>query len=144
MRPATFAGATTFSSSSLERSPKPRCRSAAKCSRRKSLGYAIPPPGGPPGGPRRKVRNFSRRSSISLLSSCCSMFLDSLLQARADEIVQVAVEHRLGGAFLHPGAQVLDARLVEHVRADLVSPLDVGLLRGELSASALRLRSSSS
>src|SRR5512134_2231118 len=51
----------------------------------------------------------------------------ALLEARLDEVVEVPVEDRLGVAFLDAGAQVLDARLVEHVRADLVPPPDVGL-----------------
>src|SRR4029079_7134009 len=51
----------------------------------------------------------------------------ALLQAGRDEIVEVAVEHGLRVAHLVVGAQVLDARLVEHVAADLVTPADVGL-----------------
>src|SRR3989441_10768783 len=45
---------------------------------------------------------------------------------------EIAVEHRLRVAGLDAGAQVLDARLVEHVAADLVAPADVGLLLLEL------------
>src|SRR5262245_7913422 len=56
-----------------------------------------------------------------------SLTLNALLQARLDEIVEVAVQHRLGIAALDVGAQVLDARLVEDVGADLVAPADVGL-----------------
>ena len=82
----------------------------------KSFGNATPPP--------RSAFSFSRRSSTSLFSSDS---IKPLLQARLDEIIQVAVQHRLGSAFFHAGAQVLDARLVEHVRADLVAPADVGL-----------------
>src|SRR5512135_2575382 len=63
---------------------------------------------------------FSSRGS-------CSFKSDSLLQARRDEIVEIAVEHRLRVADLVVGPQVLDPRLVEHVRADLVTPADVGL-----------------
>src|SRR5205823_1645964 len=86
------------------------------------FGYACPA--------ARSAFSFSRRSSISLLSSCSR--LDPLLQARFDIVVEIAVEHALRVALLDAGAQVLDARLVEHIRADLVAPLDVGLLRGEL------------
>src|SRR5437660_1067703 len=56
----------------------------------------------------------------------------ALLQARLDERIEVAVEHLLRVADLDVGAQVLDAALVEHVRADLVAPADVGLAVLEL------------
>src|SRR5688500_16510540 len=49
------------------------------------------------------------------------------LQARLDELVQVAVEHFPRVGALDAGAQVLDAALVEHVVADLAAPADVGL-----------------
>src|SRR5216117_1087094 len=65
--------------------------------------------------------------------------LNTLLQTRGDEIVEVAVEHPLRVAFLDAGAQVLDARLVEHVAANLVPPLDVGLRGLELVAVGLEL-----
>src|SRR5262245_4470849 len=106
MRPATTAGVFSFSSCSLLFSPCARASSPARSLRRKSFGKAMPP--------ARRALSFSRRSSISLLSSCSN--LHSLLQARGDEVVQVAVEDLLRGAFFHAGAQVLDARLVEHVR----------------------------
>ena len=112
------------------------CRSAASCSRRKSFGKACPC--------ARSAASLARRSAMIWFSSCggwASSFLlhralfvsavsartDALLQAGGDEIVEVAVEHRLGVADLDVGAQVLDARLVEHVGADLVAPADVGL-----------------
>ena len=53
--------------------------------------------------------------------------LHTLLEAGVDEVVEVAVQHALGVADLVVGAQVLDARLVEHVGADLMPPGDVGL-----------------
>src|SRR5262245_16613772 len=53
--------------------------------------------------------------------------LQALLQAGLDEGVEVAVQHLLRVADLDVGAQILDATLVEHVRADLVAPADVGL-----------------
>src|SRR5205814_1297789 len=65
--------------------------------------------------------------------------LDSLLEARDDEVVEGAVEHRLRVALFDAGAQVLDARLVEHVRADLVAPADVGLRVLELLVLGLTL-----
>src|SRR5690606_7364151 len=53
--------------------------------------------------------------------------LEPRLQARLDELVQVAVQHLLRVAALDARAQVLDPRLVEHVVADLAAPADVGL-----------------
>src|SRR2546423_3623719 len=122
MRPATTAAGFCASISSLPSAAKRSCSAAARSRRRKSFGYASPA--------ARSAFSFSRRSSISLLSSCSR--LDPLLQARFDEVVEFAVEHALRVAFLDAGAQILVARLVEHVRADLVPPLDVGLLRREL------------
>src|SRR5678809_414408 len=75
----------------------------------------------------RSAFSFSLRSSTSLLSSFSSIFLYPLLEARGDEIVEIAVEHALRVALLDAGAQILDARLVEDVGADLVAPADVGL-----------------
>src|SRR5256885_12253768 len=83
-------------------------------------------------------RRSPRRAALSASpgaprSVCCLLpFLYSLLEARSDEVVEIAVEHRLRVAGLDAGAQVLDARLVEHVAADLVAPADVGLLLLEL------------
>src|SRR3989454_2052834 len=83
-------------------------------------------------------RRSPRRAALSASpgaprSACCLLpFLYSLLEARSDEVVEIAVEHRLRVAGLDAGAQVLDARLVEHVAADLVAPADVGLLLLEL------------
>src|SRR5512145_3370068 len=128
MRPATLTSTRAFSSSSLVLSPKRSASSPARWARRKSLANAWPA--------ARSAFSFSRRSSTSLFSSSK---LDSLFEARFDEIVELAVEHRLGRAFLHAGAQVLDARLVEHVRADLVSPADVGLRLLELLLLGLAL-----
>src|SRR5262249_2137636 len=58
--------------------------------------------------------------------------LEAGFQARLDELVEVAVEHALGVGALDAGAEVLDARLVEHVVADLRAPADVGLAGLEL------------
>src|SRR5690606_35121166 len=52
---------------------------------------------------------------------------DSRFQAGGDEGIEIAIENRLGVADLDVGPQVLDARVVEHVGADLVAPADVGL-----------------
>src|SRR5438105_14818692 len=65
--------------------------------------------------------------------------LHPLLQARPDEIVEVAVEHGLRVSDLVICAQVLDPRLVEHVASDLVSPTDVGLRVLELLLLGLAL-----
>src|SRR5262245_7365598 len=122
IRPATVAGIFSGSRVSFVFSPWALWRSEAKSFRRKSLGNAMPLP--------RRALSFSRRSSTSLFSS--SIVLDALFEACGDEFVEVAVEHRLCRALLDAGTQVLDPRLIEHVGADLVSPLDVGLGRFEL------------
>src|ERR1700674_2609145 len=70
-------------------------------------------------------RSTGRYCAIACATSCARS--NALLEARGDERVQVAVEDRLRVADLDVGAQVLDARLVEHVGADLVAPADVGL-----------------
>src|SRR6185312_5869795 len=49
------------------------------------------------------------------------------LQAGGDESVQVAIEDLLRVRDFHPGAQVLDAALVQHVGADLVAPAHIAL-----------------
>src|SRR5690606_38494864 len=53
--------------------------------------------------------------------------LQALLQARLEELVDVAVEDRVRLAHLDAGPQILHARLIEHVRADLAAPADVRL-----------------
>src|SRR2546421_1592366 len=130
MRPATAASTAFGSISSLVFPPQTSCKSAARCSRWKSFGNAAPR--------RRNSASFARRSAMIWFSSCggwsAVVTLNALLQARGDEIIEVAVEHPLRVALLHAGAQVLDARLVEHVAADLVAPLDVGLGGLELVA----------
>src|SRR5438094_2308732 len=144
MRPATVAFTALGSISSLDFPPQARWRSAARCSRRKSFGNATPR--------LRSSASSARRSAMIWVSSCgdpsggsfggsflLMAVLHALLEARADEAVEVAVEHFLRIADLDAGAQVLDARLVEDVAADLVSPFDVGLGGGELVALGLEL-----
>src|SRR2546421_4502944 len=135
MRPATATMTCFGSISSFDFAPHVPCRSAARCSRTKSLGKAAPR--------FLSSASLARRSAMIWFSSCggwsAVVTLNTLLQARADEIVEVAVEHPLCVAFLDAGAQVLDARLIEHVGADLVSPLDVGLGGLELVAVGLEL-----
>ena len=64
-------------------------------------------------------------------------------QCRFHELIEVAVEHgaRIGG--LHAGAQILDHLIgLQHVRADLMAPADVGLgglLGGGLLLTPLQL-----
>src|SRR6185295_18461223 len=123
IRPAIVASVFRGSSSSFVFDLYFSCKSKAISFRRKSFGKAMPR--------ARRALSFSRRSSISLFSS--SIFLDTLFQAGGDEFVQVAVEHLLRGAFLDPGAQVLDAGLVQDVGADLVPPLDIGLRSFQLA-----------
>ena len=54
--------------------------------------------------------------------SCCRTRLHSLLQARRDEVVEIAVEHGLRVADFVVGPQVLDPRLVEHVASGSGGP----------------------
>src|SRR3546814_6630110 len=53
--------------------------------------------------------------------------LQSLLEAGLDERIKMTVEHLLRVGNFDARAQILDPRLIEHVRADLVAPLDVAL-----------------
>src|SRR5450830_1205855 len=79
---------------------------------------------------------------LVLLASCvfscgpgCRLGLvgsDALLERGFDEGIQVAVQHLLGVGDFDVGAQVLDAALVQHVRADLVAPAHIGLAVFEL------------
>src|SRR5260370_42598805 len=48
--------------------------------------------------------------------------LDALLEARADEVVEIAVQHGLRVAHFDVRAQILHAALVEHIGTDLVAP----------------------
>src|SRR5258708_7677355 len=131
IRPATAAGRWFGSVCSFDFRSQALCRSAARCSRAKSFGKAAPR--------FLSSASLARRSAMIWFSSSLFDTLDALLQARRDEIVEVAVEDSLRIAFLDPGAQVLDTRLVEHVGANLVSPLDVGLGGLELVAVGLEL-----
>src|ERR1044072_1279016 len=135
MRPAAATTIGCGSISSFDFASHALCRSAARCSRAKSLGKAAPR--------FLSSASLARRSAMIWVSSCGGgwsdmVALDALLQARGYELVEIAVEYSLRVAFLDPGAQVLDARLVEHVAADLVSPLDVGLGRSEEHTSELQ------
>src|SRR5437016_14335106 len=133
-RPPTVTCVGLASSHSPLRSPKEACSSPASASRRKSFGNAGPS--------TRSAASFARRSAISLFSSPppspplppaaaasfpCFMSSYARLERGFHELIQIAVEHRAGVAHLHSGTQVLDARLVEDIRADLVAPAHIRL-----------------
>ena len=61
------------------------------------------------------------------------------LQAGFDERIQITVQHCLGVACLDAGAQILDARLVQHVGAYLATSADVrlGVFQGLLAGTAI-------
>src|SRR5256884_3121796 len=135
-RPPTVTCVGLASSHSPLRSPKEACSSPASASRRKSFGNA---------GPwARSAASFARRSAISLFSSPpsppplplppgpaasfpCFMSSPARLERGFHELIELAVEHRAGVAHLHSGTQVLDARLVENIGADLVAPAHIRL-----------------
>ena len=52
---------------------------------------------------------------------------DPPAQVALDERIQVAIEHFLGIRGFDIGAQILDTALVEHIRANLMAPADIGL-----------------
>jgi hypothetical protein len=71
--------------------------------------------------------------------------LQTLLETGFDEHIEVAIEYRLRIAGLDIGAQILDARLIEYIGADLAAPADIGLavldrLLRFAAASASRVR----
>src|SRR5262245_19160347 len=134
IRPATETSRFSDSRCSLLSPSYCACRSPASAVRRKSLGKALPL--------ARRAVSLARSSATIWFSSGAAgvvalaggavLFLSpirshSLLQTGGDEILEVAVQDALRVAHFVIGAQVLDARLVEHVRADLVAPADVGL-----------------
>src|SRR5579863_5831022 len=119
MRPPTVTRVGLASSHSAGRSPKESCSCPASASRRKSFGNAPPC--------ARSCASLARRSAISLFSSPPSplpatpvslpffIALYARLERCLQELIQCSVQHRAGVTHLHPGAQVLDARLVEDV-----------------------------
>src|SRR5690606_30268951 len=66
-------------------------------------------------------------SRLSSVWSPSAMPSKSLFQALLEKRVEVAVQNGVRLPAFEPGAQILDARLIEHVGADLVAPADVGL-----------------
>jgi hypothetical protein len=66
--------------------------------------------------------------------SHCASRLDTLFQTGLDEFIQIAVEHFLRIGYFRVGAQALDARVVQHVGADLVAAA-----YKRIAGSALRL-----
>src|ERR1700674_1659964 len=111
MRPATLTRTCAASSASVDFPPYAVSRSAASALRRKSFGKAMPR--------SRNFASFALRSPIRWFSSLSLIVanLQTLFQAGLHEFVERAVEHCGGIADLHPGTQVLDARLIEHVAA---------------------------
>src|SRR4029079_2680376 len=88
----------------------------------KSFGNGTPP--------SRSFASFARRSAISRFSpslSAIPLSLQALLEAFLEEVVADVVEHVLRTTALEIPAQILPARLVEPVGADLAAPADVGL-----------------
>ena len=73
----------------------------------------------------RAARRSSRFSGSSL--SAIARLLQALLQALLEKIVEIAVEHVLRPRALEIRTQILYARLIENVGADLTAPADVGL-----------------
>src|SRR5450432_902471 len=129
IRPATATAMCAASSSSCVFASCFSCNAPASASRRKSFGYAWPC--------WRNACNLARRSATIWFSSGGTVvgwigwfgLLTSypLLQARRNEVVEIAVEYGLRVADFVVGAQILDARLVEDVAANLVPPADIGL-----------------
>src|ERR1700722_1989700 len=122
MRPATPTRTGSASNASALFSPYAVDRAAARALRRKSLGKGLPR--------SRSFASFARRSAIRWFSSpgappSLSVILKSLFQTGLHELVQGAVEDRRGVADLDPGAQILDARLVQDIAADLIAPAHV-------------------
>src|SRR5690606_9250832 len=82
--------------------------------------------------PRRLDRNAGRgrhagRTRHSGRVAAFGPGLQTGLEGGLDELVQVAIEDLVRVTAFDASAQVLDARLVEHVVADLVAPADVRL-----------------
>ena len=100
-----------------------RLQLARECVRRKSFGNAMPC--------SRSCGQLRAALGDQLVLVHRRFVLDHRLQPRLQagfhELVEIAVEHGRGVAHLDVGAQILDARLVEHVGADLVAPAHVGL-----------------
>src|SRR6267143_22396 len=120
MRPATAAFTAFGSISSLDLSPQAWCKSAARCSRRKSFGNAAPRFLSSASLARRSAMIWFSSSLFVILSAAKNLLLsllcttplrmtalNALLQARGDEVVEIAVEHLLRVADFHAGAQVL-------------------------------------
>ena len=95
-----------------------------ECVNRRGLGAAAVPDFGQQESRYRQscVQRDPRRAGTS----------NALFQAGADERIEVAVEHALRIADFDVGAQILDTAVVQHVRADLVTPAHIGLAGFEL------------
>ena len=66
------------------------------------------------------------------------------LQARFDELVKITVEHAARVAGFNAGTQVLHARLIKHVAADLVTQPMSDFDSSSFVCASMRLRISSS
>src|SRR5580704_2302406 len=75
----------------------------------------------------RRSACFHRLVAHHCRSSWSYAFLYARFQRSFHELIQRPIEHRTGVADLNSGAQILDARLVEHVGTDLITPADIGL-----------------
>src|SRR5690606_8114105 len=153
MRPAIFTAMAAASSSSLLLPSYCFCRSAHRLSRRKSLGKAMPCSRTAASFSLRWAISLFSSCCSSFWSSCWSLMvalsawrvvqnlsrrhwqaptdgllgLQTLLEAGLEVAVEVAVEHLLAIAAFDAGTQVLDARVIEHVGANLVTPADIRL-----------------
>ena len=57
--------------------------------------------------------------------SCPVIYLHALLQRGFNKGIEIPVQHLLGIGGFDACAQVFDATLIQHVRADLVSPTHI-------------------
>src|SRR6185436_972628 len=78
--------------------------------------------------------SFAFRSSMTWLVSTVSasfafssILLYALLKACINKVIEVAIQNGLRITSFYVGPQILDARLIEHVRTDLMAPADVSL-----------------
>src|SRR5690606_13846832 len=67
---------------------------------------------------RASARPSPRLAPVTTATVDASMSSDSLLEAGNDEGIKIAVEHLLGIRYFDVGTKILDAALIQHVRAD--------------------------
>ena len=79
------------------------------------------------GCPHATYLDLQHLNGVVGLNPCEDSEDAALLQARGDEGVELAVEHRIGVTRFDPSAHILDQLVgVQHVVAYLGSPLDLG------------------